>query len=199
MSATSDAWPIWDPTLDGTPLDAIISHAALHGIYRIADTAERATLLAALVANGQDDTIVYTHRLDATAGKNLEFTMDGGANWYALDGRDSGVTAISTFGTGCTADATQVPNARVRAGRVELEGRINISPSIPVSTSLQICTLDAAFRPPSGVTRVFPLVAQNDNRFGRITVSSTGAVTAEVNPTGTVSNVYLDNVSFRAA
>lgn len=84
MSATSDAWPIYEPADAGQPVDAILSHIASHGVYTIADTAERATLIAALAAAGVNDDYVVARRLDAGAGRELEYTIDAGVNWRTV-------------------------------------------------------------------------------------------------------------------
>lgn len=89
MSATSDAWPVYTPASAGQPVDAIFSHIASHAIYRIADIAERATLLAHLAANGVPATRVMAHRQDAPVGSELEYTTDGGTTWLTLRATDT--------------------------------------------------------------------------------------------------------------
>lgn len=149
MSATSDAWPIWTPTSDPTPLDAVISHAALHGIYRIASVAERATLISALTAASIPTTVLYTHRLDATAGKEFEYTTDGGTTWRALDARDSGWITMSGFTNSFTA-GTATPRYRLLGNDVILDGEL-FRTSAPGTSELTAFTLPVGYRPLSTV------------------------------------------------
>lgn len=102
MSATSDAWPIYAPASQAKPLNAIVSAVARDGIYIIASVAERATLLAALAANGQAPPSVtrpvFAFRADATAGLEFEYTTDGAA-WRVLP-----TTSAAVLGAGNTLD-----------------------------------------------------------------------------------------------
>lgn len=144
MSATSDAWPIYRPTSQSKPLDALISHVARGGVYTIASTAERATLLAALAAAGQpapSATVpLLAWRADAAPGRELEYTKDG-ALWAAVAAIDSGWI---TFASGLTAGTS-------RYREVDGIGYVNVDGTYATTSgtthTISSAPLPAAIRP----------------------------------------------------
>lgn len=151
MSATSDAWPIFANGDTATPLEAHLSALGLHGVYRIADEAERVALIAALAAESIDTTILYAHRLDADEGGELEVTTDGGTTWRRVASGESDWTAL-TLATDWAVD-TGYPTLAVRNngdGTVTMRGtRLVRTSSLAVSAGVgyTVATLTGAYIP----------------------------------------------------
>jgi hypothetical protein len=201
--------------------------AAAGGIIPVRSTAERATLATAFAPTTENPLVVWqadvARPLTSDDGANWKL-MDGtfywadaadraaatgmsagsrgvqedtGTEWRYVSGAwvDQSVdAAISSLQSGVTtADA----HAYKDAGWVSLEGQLNFSPQLGTSTTTHVATLPAGYWP--AVAAAYSLVAQNDNRFGRVLVATNGQISVNVSPTGTVSLAYLSGIRFKVA
>lgn len=126
-------WPIYTPTSQSKPLDAILSGIGRGTIYTVADADDRDDLLAALSDAGQPapaaDNPVYVHRADTGS---LE--RNTGSGWVAIHEDDTGWVDL-TLENGWTAQSVEgTPGYRRKNGVVYLRGRVSGGSATRIAT-----------------------------------------------------------------
>lgn len=86
-------------------VDALVT---VNDMPPVANTSARATLVSDLTTAGAMPGVLLVGREDATAGKNLEFTLNG-TDWYAPDARNTApvTSGVLTVASGWTLNAQE--------------------------------------------------------------------------------------------
>lgn len=156
---------------------------AAGAVVPVRDTTERDALATAVGPTTHAP--LYVHRVDATAGRNLECTMDG-TTWYVVDARDTGWIAMSV-GSGYTGSlATMV---RVIGDVVYVRGQIDKN-SGNVASGDTLGTLPVGARPSSS-SRAVSAVGSAASTM-KLTVSTAGVITVSSTPSSTTTYARVD-------
>jgi hypothetical protein len=153
----------------------------MHGIPRFATTTERNTAIPAPQVGAKAFVVALGYVTEYIAGSGWE-----------REGGDSGWVNVSTFGSGVTTGSRPAQVRRI-GSVVHARGFVNCS-ILAGGTLANALTFPAGYRPPQ--SSLFTLVAQNGNRFGRVSVEADGTLDVEASPTvgGTIDQVHLDQL-----
>jgi hypothetical protein len=148
------------------------------GFIPVRNTTERGDLATWYGPTTEDPLLVA--RKDATAGDNLELTVDG-TNWFVLRGRDTGWTTASGSGNYSSGSI----NVRRQGDMVSIQGTINRN-SGDVTNGDTVMTLPSTYRPSN--TLVFPVFGTGSFR---LQIATTGVVSVTSTPTSTSSAISI--------
>lgn len=174
---------------------------SIRDIVYTASAAAKATLISGLASAGltvNSTNPLYTHRGDATAGLNLEYTMDAGVTVYAFDARPPTAWQAVTAATGYTSSA-EVRLVYI-GGTSFIQTRGSVSKnSGNLSRAVDICTLPSGYRPTATKRLVAALGTGSANANTTSILLSTGGVvqaTGDNTTLGAATVLYLDGLWF---
>jgi hypothetical protein len=150
-----------------------------------------ATTRAALVTNGDAYEGLRVYQIDTKATYIYQ-----SAAWVTVDLPSVNLTGFS----GSWIAGAEAPAIAIRAGVATFKGLATLSSgSVAIGASSAVLTIPAGYRPTADCH--FPMMAQNENRFGWVAITTAGVVTltnAAASP-GTVTSVRLSPFTYLIA